>query len=41
MKKKALSMLLAGTMILGSLAGCGSSSTTEETKSATEPTVPA
>lgn len=38
MKKKALSMLLAGTMILGSLAGCGSSSTTEETKSAAEPT---
>ena len=38
MKKKALSMLLAGTMILGSLAGCGSSSKTEETKSAAEPT---
>ena len=36
MKKKALSMLLAGTMILGSLAGCGSSSKTEETKSAAE-----
>lgn len=38
MKKKALSMLLAGTMILGLLAGCGSSSKTEETKSAAEPT---
>lgn len=38
MKKRTLSMLLAGTMILGSLAGCGSSSKTEETKSAAEPT---
>lgn len=25
MKKRALSMLLAGTLVLGSLAGCGSS----------------